>query len=119
LGGDTLASEEEVRAFLLELKMALMRGRLQFDERLKSLETIKSLGYLVSDIPAALRGLKERDYSDGPVEDDKGRPLTWWVFGPVIQGSCIYVKIALHRTGVVCKSFHKAMWELDYPLRRE
>jgi len=51
------------------------------------------------------RDLREDDYSAGPLADDKGRTLQWWVFGPVFRGVCF------------CKSFHIAEWDVEYPLK--
>ena len=99
-----LASRDETRAFILELKIALAREhKMYFDEREKNLQ--------------ALEDLREEDYSDGPLADDRGRPLRWWVFGPVVRGCCIYVKVSMHRGTVICKSFHAPKWEMKYPLR--
>lgn len=102
-----LASRSEIRTFIL----------LYFDERTKNLQSLEDLGMLATEVSGVLRNLREDDYSDGPLSDDKGRGLQWWVFGPVFQGACLYVKISLHHGAVICKSFHMAEWDMEYPLK--
>lgn len=100
------------------MRIALAREhRIPFDPREKNSQTIADLGLMPSEVGGVLRRLTVEDYCEGPLPDDKGRPLEWWVFGPVVSGCCLYVKVSLHKGRVICKSFHLPQWEMKYPLR--
>lgn len=113
-------SLEDVREFLLALKIALSRRTLSFVERLKNLDDMAELGILPSDISGIIKNLKVSDYWDGPLQDDKGREKTWWVFGPQYEGETLYVKVCIvtNASGkqvVECLSLHKATSIQAYP----
>jgi hypothetical protein len=113
-----LASRKEVRDLILELRLTLAReGTVRFDERAKNLQTMADLNLLEPDVAEILRKITEDDYCQGPLKDDQGRPLEWWVFGPSVSGCCVYVKVSLYRGKVICKSFHLPEWPMRYPLR--
>ena len=117
--GRPLLSIEQARDFLLDTKLALAQeGALAFEGRSKNLQCLAELGILATDVVDLLRCLRTDDYCEGPLDDDKGRPIRWWVFGPSVLECCIYVKIALHGKKVICRSFHKPQWPMTYPLRR-
>jgi len=105
---------------LLRLKMILSReGKLTFVEREKNLESLSMLGMLPAEIPSVLRELRVSDYSQGPLDDDKGRPIQWWVFGCNYCDVVLYIRVAVYRDKVICLSFHEAEHDVAYPFRRE
>lgn len=115
-----VSDRDQVKDFLLELKMTLSQDhRLVLDERNKNLRSLAMLGMLPSEVPAVLRQLKVSDYCEGPLDDDPGRPLKWWVFAPEYCGVVLYIKVALCPGRCICKSFHKAQYEVTYPFKKE
>jgi len=113
-----IAQPEQVRHFLVSMKLAVASDRWQLVRRDKNLEDLERLGMTHSDVVCVLQGMTVDDYCDGPLPDDKGRPKEWWVFGPVYAGETLYVKMCLNRFGTVeCLSFHLAQTPMTYPLR--
>lgn len=87
-GARPLAStREEVKDFLFEMKIAMSQRRPSFAEREKNMAALAELGILPQEVPGILGKLEVSDYWDGPLADDKGRPKTWWIFGPDYEGS--------------------------------
>lgn len=114
------ADREQIKQFLLELKMALSRdGNLHVADREKNVKSLAIMGMLPNEVSQVLRSLKVSDYSEGPLDDDQGRPIQWWVFGPNYCGTTLYVKVALRHNRVICLSFHKPEHELAHPYREE
>ena len=115
-----LISPREVRSFIDELKAALEDdGVVRLDQRPENLQTLADLGLWASDISGVLKKLSESDYSEGPLDDNKGRPIRWWVFGPAVLDCFVYARVAVHSGKVICRSFHKARWPMKYPLKPE
>ncbi len=109
-----------MRSFINELKANLEDDAIvRLDKRPENLQTLADLGLWASDISDVLKKLSESDYCEGPLDDDKGRPIHWWVFGPVVLDCCVYTKVALHSGKVICRSFHRARWPMKYPLKPE
>ena len=115
-----LATEDEVRDFLLSLKIRLAtEGNLVLIEREKNLNALADLGAWESDISPVIRSLTLTEYCEGPAPDDKGGPEEWWIFGPTRLEAVLYIKVALApRDKVKCMSFHRAEYPLAYPCRR-
>ncbi|HHW18672.1 MAG TPA: type II toxin-antitoxin system MqsR family toxin [Firmicutes bacterium] len=114
------ADREQVKEFLLRLKMTLSQeGKLAFVEREKNVQSLAMLGMLPSEVPSVLRELSVSDYSEGPLDDDRGRPIQWWVFGPNYCGIVLYIKVAVYSGRCICMSFHEAEYNLTCPFRRE
>ena len=112
------ADPEQVRQFLLRMKMALARGRFLLAERDKNLRDLAELGMVPADVTQVLQRLSLSDYCEGPLDDDKRRAKQWWVFGPQYEGVLLYIKVCVNREGYVeCLSFHRAAYPLAYPLR--
>ncbi len=67
-------------------------------------------------MPSLLATIAVSDYCEGPVADDHGRSEEWWVFGPVVEGVALYVKVAVTAAGeVVCLSLHTAQYPMVRP----
>lgn len=114
-----MATKDDVRAFLLEMKMALSHDKWRFVDRDKNLAALAGLEMLHSDVPKVLRSLALEDYSEGPLSDDKGRDRSWWVFGRQHGDVILYIKICIDHGFVECLSFHPAEYPIDCPFRRE
>jgi len=100
------------------MRLRVAEGKWQLINREKNLQALSDLNMLVSEIPDVLRTISRKDYCDGPLPGDKGRPLEWWVFGPQYLGQTLYVKVAINRLGwLVCMSFHRNQFPLRYPFR--
>lgn len=112
------ADANQVRDFLLKMKMALASGKFSLAERDKNMAQMAEHGMLPSDVPRVLQRLSVSDYHEGPLDDDRGRPKQWWVFGPSYEGVVWYIKVCITQKGCVqCLSFHRAAHPLTYPLR--
>lgn len=115
-----LADREHVKEFLFRLKMILSQeGRLHFVDREKNVQSLARLGMLPAEVHRVLQELSVSDYSEGPLNDDRDRPLEWWVFGPSFCGTVLYIKIAIYSARCICMSFHEAEHNLTYPFKRE
>lgn len=116
---DDESKANAVRAFLLDMKLAVARGNWTMAQRDKNLRDLAALGLLMDDVVRILQSLSVDDYCQGPLADDKGQPKEWWVFGPVYQGTPLYVKLCINsRRYVECLSFHGAEDPMEYPLRK-
>ena len=69
----------------------------------------------MSEVPGVLRRLSVEDYSDGPLDDDTGRSLKWWIFSPEFSGVTLYVKLSVLPGKLLCMSFHPAEHPLPHP----
>lgn len=111
------ADEETVVGFLLTCKGYIEQGKFDFIRRKKCIDQLTSLGMVISDIPTIVLSLTQDNYVDGPNDDyDLGRGGYIYVFGYVIDGTELYIKLkcAVER-GCICLSFHGAEHKLTYP----
>ncbi len=103
---ETLAG---VKEFLLEFRMVLAReNTLAITPRSKNQEFLAERGWMSSDVLRLVRNLSVADYADGPLPDDGGADLSWWIFGPRHDDTVLYVKVALQRGRVRAFRF---MWQ--------
>lgn len=119
------ATKKEIEAFLDEVRKA---SRVSFDIRRKkeNRETILDLGYTNDDVINEICSLSPQDYSKGPLPEHS-TPNEVWIFGRIIQGKEVYIKIKLigiNNSGqeidtVYCLSFHFAEKCLDYPFKNQ
>ncbi len=63
--------------------------------------------------------LEVQDYSEGPLEETQQGGTEMWIFGKVIKGQQVYIKLTISKMtgGAVCISFHKAEYPMDFPLK--
>lgn len=87
----------------------------------KTYRYISTLGLTRRDVFEVISGLSYRDYVQGPLPDDKGRPSDLWVFGCFIERIETYVKLVVMVRGglcrAICVSFHEAERAMLYPYR--
>ena len=88
----------------------------------KTTRCLRSLGYTAKDVLGVIHSLELEDYSEGPLMDNKGRPHDLWVFGKMVEGLQIYIKVVpvveADEVTTICVSFHEAEYEMSFPLRR-
>ena len=62
-------------------------------------------------------GVVRSDYSQGPIPDKLQGGADLWVFGKIVKGKEIYIKITMGIKGaqVICISFHIAEHRMSYP----
>jgi len=119
--------KQEIRDFLETIKQTITDPATRYDgwllvKRVESVECITELGLTLGDVRDAILGLSVVDYCAGPLQD-RDMPGDLWVFGKVIEGREIYIKLKLARIGPVKRvrivSFHPAKESLCYPYRSE
>jgi len=64
-----------------------------------------------------LKELTVEDYSDGPLPENLHGGSDMWVFGKLVKGKEVYIKISMGAFGgnVICISFHIAEHKMNYP----
>jgi len=118
-----MPDRNEIRTFLLEMKMSLEFRPLVFVDRNKNLESLSRLGILQTEVVRVLKQIGVSDYCDGPTDDHTGRNKQWWIFGHEYEGNVLYIKICLvslknNAKQVECLSFHEAERAMHYPFRQ-
>lgn len=115
----------EVERFLTKCKIAVKSNAIfEFDEKDK--ETLAYLGFIYDDVEKEILSLLPVDYEDGPLPDEKGYAKDWWVFGKVIQGREVYIKLKVkdynfegeQQLSCLCISFHFAKYTLKFPYKK-
>lgn len=90
--------------------------------RLENKECICELGFKYQDIRETLLDLSVEDYCEGPC-NDRDQPGELWIFGKVVQGKTVYIKLKLASLGslriVRVVSFHFAEHALEFPFGEE
>lgn len=107
-------------AFLENFKVKLgIWGIIFRNDRQKNTQTLADLEISVNDAKSILAELAIEDYSEGPLPDKLYGGADMWVFGKVIKGQEIYIKITLGLPSnpTICISFHVAEFPMSYPLR--
>ena len=71
-----------------------------------------------------IQDLGPDNYSGGPEPDDTKPERSVWIFGATVEGVEVYIKLALQPhekksiTYGLIWSFHKAEFQMNYPLRK-
>lgn len=115
-----MQSITEVEVFLQNFKVKMGIWDLLFSSnRQKNTQTLADLEIRVVDVKNVLADLVATDYSEGPLPDQMLGGAEMWVFGRVVKGHEIYIKITLGTPSnpVICISFHVAEYSMNYPLR--
>ena len=82
--------------------------------------TMYKLGYDNVDIVEILKTLCVKEYSETKIDKDNTHPPLLFVFGKVIDGKEVYIKIKLReraKRDIACISFHFAKNKMEYPYR--
>ena len=58
-------------------------------------------------------------FREGPLEETQQGGNEMWIFGKVIKGQQVYIKLTISKMtgGAVCISFHKAEHPMEFPLK--
>lgn len=110
----------EVNAFLQAFKAKYNVWNVIFrDHRSKNVQTLLDLDITPLQREKVLKDLQSKDYSEGPLSDNLYKGPDMWVFGVWLKSNEIYIKITMGLPGaaVICISFHKAEYPMQYPLK--
>jgi hypothetical protein len=113
-------TEYEVELFLNDFKTKMQFMDIVFlNDRGKNAKTLAILEIPVTKQKQIIEELEVKDYSEGPIEDTNfvGSPL--WVFGKIVKGHEVYIKISMGmpNRSTLCISFHISEFPINYPLK--
>lgn len=117
-----MATRYEVEKFPSEFKVkANMFGVIFRDDRQKNMDTTIALELTMRKKMEILMNLQADDYSDGPIDDILNRIANMWVFGKVIKGKEVYIKISMGmpNDSTICISFHFSEHPINYKLKNQ
>lgn len=99
--------------------MAAGKGTgIYYAERDKNWDILADTGITTVMRNDLVLGLTWKDYCQGPMADDSGKPGEVWVFGTRVLGLEVYIKLKIaNGSHPKCISFHKAEHPLKYPFR--
>lgn len=109
-----------VANFLKEFKAKMKIWDVVFrDERGKNAKALAELEITPSQRKQVLEKLETEDYCEGPLKDTLYKGSDMWVFGKLLKGKELYIKITMGVAGssVLCISFHLAEHAMKYPLK--
>lgn len=115
-----MAAAAEVQAFLEAFKAKLgVWGVVFRDDRGKNAQALLSLEITPAQRQAVLQEPAAGRLLPGPLEEKLYSGADMWVFGKMIKGQEVYIKITTGLLGaqVICISFHLAEHPLSYPLK--
>jgi hypothetical protein len=89
------------------------------DDRGKNSQALFSLEISPGERIRVIEGLVNTDYAEGPKADNLNAGSPLWVFGKMVKGRMIYIKISVGQINkpVLCISFHEAEHEMNFPLK--
>jgi hypothetical protein len=87
--------------------------------RIENITTLAELGITEAQRKAVLQELITTDFSEAGVEEFGVYGTEMWIFGKIIKGREIYIKITLGNLNsrVICISFHFAKYVMKYPFK--
>lgn len=115
-----MASRENVQRFLQDFQAKLgIWGVIFRDDRGKNSDALLRLEIETPVREKILTELQVTDYSDGPKSERLNGGPDMWVFGKIVNGHEVYIKISMGTPGraVFCISFHIAEHPMNYPLK--
>jgi len=114
-------TKEEVEQYLKELSFKIgMWGILILDDRSKNAQSLHDLEIPPNQRKEIIAQLTPEDYYQGPLEEKMYGILPMWVFGKVVKGKEIYIKISMGQPNskAICISFHVAEYSIIYPFKK-
>lgn len=111
-----MTDRKDVVHFLKNLKDASFWGYVFRDDRGKNADLFDTLKITPKDRESIIASLSVEDFSEGPLEDKLHQRGDMWVFGKVINGHEVYIKLMLLQN-VLCISFHLAEHSMNYPFK--
>ena len=115
-----MVKSEDVEKFLKDFKIKMKIWSVLFlDDRSKNFRALAELGIMASEREKVIADLEVNDYSEGPLKESMLGLNEMWVFGKVVKGNEVYIKICLGHPGTstICISFHIAEFKMKYPYR--
>jgi hypothetical protein len=115
-----MITRQDADKFLTDLKVKIrIYGILFLDDRGKNLQALIDLEITPGKRKEIILNLTVHDYCQGPLEEKMRGILPMWIFGKLVNGKEVYIKIS---TGVansspVCISFHIAKHMMNYPFK--
>jgi len=116
-----MATPGEVEHFLHDFKVKLgIWGVVFRDDRSKNAQALLDLDITPVLREQILKTLQAIDYCEGPNSENLYGGADMWIFGKIVKGQEVYIKISLGVTGakVICISFHVAEHAMKYPLKK-
>jgi hypothetical protein len=86
----------------------------------KNIETLLALDLTRVQVRDILKLLRPEDYSQGPLPDELYHQSPMWVFGKIVKGRKIYIKIQMGppNSAAICISFHFSEHKIIYPFKK-
>jgi len=115
-----MSTETKVASFLKNFKEKMMIWDVLFrDDRGKNAQALLDLELTPIERKVILEALKNKDYSEGPIEEKLYGGADMWVFGKTVKKKEVYIKITMGamNCSVICISFHLAEQKIQYPLK--
>ena len=115
-----MATKQEVENFLKEFKGKMKIWDILFrSDRDSNMQALADLDIRPKDREKVLENLKSTDYSEGPLEESLHGGSDMWVFGRNINTHEVYIKISMGYANqqVICISFHRAKFKMNFPLK--
>lgn len=112
--------KESVELFLRQFHQKMKVFRIIFrDDRGKNIRALVELEITPAFRESVVGSLTVTDYSEGPFVDTLYGLGEIWVFGKVVKGREVYIKICLGRENsqTICISFHLAEYRMKYPFK--
>lgn len=116
-----MAEKSVIKSFLQELKAIIKSIDIIFSNRPKnSIQNLADLSISAKMREEIILNLEVEDYSEGPLEETQQGGTEMWVFGKVIKGQQVYIKLTISKMtgGAICISFHKADYPMEFPLKK-
>lgn len=115
-----MADKTTVKSFLQELKQLIKVWGISFSNRPKnSIQHLADLSITAKMREEIILNLTIEDYSEGLLEETQQGGTEMWVFGKIIKGQQIYIKLTISKftDRPICISFHKAEHPMRFPLQ--
>jgi hypothetical protein len=106
---------------LVAIRQAAKRDLVAFVHRRRHRRELDALAFRREHVVDCLALLSAHDYRDGPLTDHHDSDRDVWIFGPMVRGRQMYVKIAIGREHadlpprIVVWSFHPARHPMPPP----
>jgi len=115
-----MSGRDEIASFLQDFFLKMDIWQIIYrDDRGKNVRALIELEITPSKRTEIIRNLRISDYCDGPLKDTLDSGADLWVFGRVVKGREVYIKISLGNPNnpVICISFHIADIKMNYPFK--
>ena len=113
-----MIDRDDVENFLNDFKFKLDFFGIFFrDDRSKNALTLSELGITSNDRKTILKDLQVEEYSEGPIIEALYGNADMWIFGKIVKGREIYIKISMGTPNnkTICISFHMAEFPMHFP----